>query len=177
MAPVVGHSVCRASTPISSTASPETIGATFVLETIPPSVNANWRAGRGRVYKSAAYSRWYEDARASLERQIAELGLEAPLPPYYEVDMAMPKLDNRRRDLDNCVKATFDVLSSHKGRGAGVIEDDHMVERFRVTWAAQPGVTIRVTAGLPRLPALKVLRALGVRAIEPWRAYNLRTRR
>ena len=103
---------------------------------LPPSVNALWRAGNGRVFSSKRYTAWRKAAGW-------ELALQRPkhVAGPVAITVAAGKPDRRKRDLDNIAgKAVLDLLVAHH-----VIADDSMVA-MSSSWDTNvtPG-TIRVT--------------------------------
>ncbi len=91
---------------------------------LPPSVNRLWRAGRGRVYRSARYEAWRDTAGW-------ELKLQRPgrITGPVTIVIAAGRPDRRRRDADNLPKALLDLLTLY-----GVIEDDSRVVRLTSGW-------------------------------------------
>lgn len=96
----------------------------------PPSVNAYWRTFRGRMLISAA-GREYRTA-------VAEQVVEQSVPKFGErkikVTIEAFRPDNRRRDLDNLLKAALDSMTS-----AGVFDDDSQIVDLRIYWAPAIG--------------------------------------
>jgi len=95
----------------------ETSSSAVVLRLDKPfSTNAMYRSfSRGRgvsTIKSAAYRAWHEHALALIATQ-----KWTPIDGAFGLQIKVPK-DNRK-DLDNCIKSTCDLL-----RDAGVIKDD-----------------------------------------------------
>jgi crossover junction endodeoxyribonuclease RusA len=61
-------------------------------------------------------------------------------PCLRRVEIAANQPDNRRRDLDNYLKAPLDALMS-----AGVYEDDSQIVDLRIYWTEEKGKTIKIT--------------------------------
>ena len=90
---------------------------------IPPSVNALWRFGGGKVYRSAEYVAWIEAAGWELKTQKP---INIPSPVAVRLKGGLPE---KPRDLDNVAKAALDLLQAH-----GVIENDVAVVDLRMRW-------------------------------------------
>jgi len=91
----------------------------------PPSVNTYWRAFRGRMIIS-------RNGRLYRERVAAELKLSDVVKPLMltcalKLTVAVYPPDNRRRDLDNVLKAILDALAY-----AGVYADDSQVQEIHI---------------------------------------------
>lgn len=72
---------------------------------LPPSVNQFWRTYRGRMLISEAGRKW---------KKQAELAALAHRPQKIDGDVAVSMVvyfENRRRDVDNVIKPTLDVLA------------------------------------------------------------------
>jgi crossover junction endodeoxyribonuclease RusA len=102
-------------------------GMTFTLP-YPPSVNTYWRMARGRMILSDKGRAYRLLAAASLAKQGIE---KAKCPVRVSFDVYVPDL--RRRDLDNVMKAMFDVLVQ-----CGLVGDDDWrhIPQFSVTYMA-----------------------------------------
>lgn len=100
----------------------------------PPSVNRYYRTFRGRMIISKE-GREYRKAVQTIEGEKFQ-GLVA-----VEIEAHRP--DNRRRDLDNTLKAALDALTH-----AGLWNDDAQIADLRIYWAERPGgfLTVRVRA-------------------------------
>ena len=89
----------------------------------PPSVNRYWRQYNGRMIISAAGREYKRAVAVAAFEQDAFLIRGA-----IAVQIAATAPDNRRRDLDNILKATLDAL------GGVCYEDDSQIENLAVFW-------------------------------------------
>lgn len=110
---------------------------TVVTLPAPPSANRLWRSTANRVYRAEGYVKWLADAGWTLRAQ---------RPPRISGDYAMRLLacpkDRRKRDLDNLLKATSDLLVS-----CGVVEEDSKCRVIEAAWVDEtecPKGSIRV---------------------------------
>jgi crossover junction endodeoxyribonuclease RusA len=95
----------------------------------PPSVNHYWRSiGRGRVIISEAGRRYREAVRQVVapQLQLADGGGMKKPPRLGVLLSAMPP-DDRRRDLDNMLKAPLDAM-----KHAGAYEDDSQIDLLTI---------------------------------------------
>ena len=115
------------------------------LAPFPPTVNTYWRhvmtngrrqtliSKKGREYRDAFKREWY------MARPKGWAVIRNPV----SVQVCLYPPDNRRRDLDNYLKAMFDGASK-----AGVWEDDSLVHHMTVYWGTpgdkQSGAMIRI---------------------------------
>ena len=101
----------------------------------PPSVNRYWRTFQGRMIISAE-GRSYRKAVA--DQVLIQRGAK-----HYagklRVQIEAFRPDNRRRDLDNLLKAVLDGCTH-----AGVWEDDSNIVDLRIYWANTIGGMIKV---------------------------------
>jgi crossover junction endodeoxyribonuclease RusA len=101
----------------------------------PPSVNRYWRTFRGRMIISAE-GRAYRKAVA--DQVLIQKGAK-----HYEKKLRVVieawRPDNRRRDLDNLLKAVLDSLTH-----AGVWEDDALIVDLRIYWANEIGGMVKI---------------------------------
>lgn len=100
----------------------------------PPSINRLWRGSGKRVYRSAEYTNWLEQAQ-----WIVAAGRHKPIVGNYEIYVLLRAPDRRRRDLDNfAFKAVSDLLVK-----TGLVQDDSHAKLIASTWVEEgPGVTI-----------------------------------
>lgn len=101
----------------------------------PPSVNKYWRTFQGRMIISAE-GRFYRKAVA--DQVLIQRGAK-----HYagklRVNIEAFRPDNRRRDLDNLLKAVLDGCTH-----AGVWEDDSNIVDLRIYWADTVGGMLKV---------------------------------
>ena len=101
----------------------------------PPSVNKYWRTFQGRMIISAE-GRSYRKAVA--DQVLIQRGAK-----HYagklRVEIEAFRPDNRRRDLDNLLKAVLDGCTH-----AGVWEDDSNIVDLRIYWADTVGGMLKV---------------------------------
>lgn len=89
----------------------------------PPSVNHYWRNVRGRVLISSEGRRYRETVTGLLHKH-----REGPLfKERLSVSIVANQPDNRRRDLDNVLKALLDSIGH-----AGVYKDDSQIDRLSI---------------------------------------------
>jgi len=103
---------------------------------LAPSANAIWRQGKGgRVYKSTKYKEWLEEAGWMVRQQTKE-----SVTADYILQVTATRPDKRRRDLDNLLKATNDLLVK-----MNVIEDDNFCRAIVAEWAdAGPPMVVKI---------------------------------
>ena len=96
----------------------------------PPSVNTYWRMFQNRMLISKA-GREYRTA-------VAEQVVEQSVPKFgdrrIKVSIEAFRPDNRRRDLDNLLKAALDSMTS-----ACVFDDDCQIVDLRIYWSPDIG--------------------------------------
>ena len=101
----------------------------------PPSVNRYWRTFQGRMIISAE-GRSYRKAVA--DQVFIQRGAK-----HYEGKLKVVieawRPDNRKRDLDNLLKAVLDSLTH-----AGVWADDGLIIDLRIYWAEDIGGMLKV---------------------------------
>lgn len=101
----------------------------------PPSANRLWRKSRHGMYRDKKYQQWLEDAAKAArdQRPGAVFG-------RYKLSIQAVRPDRRKRDLDNLLKATSDLLVS-----VGVIEDDSDCDMIVARWVTTgDGILVRV---------------------------------
>jgi len=96
----------------------------------PPSVNTYWRMVKGRILISAT-GRTY---RMAVAEQVVEQSMPTFQKRKIKVTIEAFRPDNRRRDLDNLLKAALDSMAS-----AGVFDDDSQIVDLRIFWAPDVG--------------------------------------
>lgn len=101
----------------------------------PPTVNTYWRKWNNRMVIS-------EKGRA-YRKAVAELmmlhGMQKHSKKLLQIEIRAYRPDNRKRDLDNLLKATLDSLAN-----AGVYEDDSQIVDLRVYWSYEMGGMLKV---------------------------------
>jgi crossover junction endodeoxyribonuclease RusA len=101
----------------------------------PPSTNRYWRTFQGRMIISAE-GRSYRKAVA--DQVLIQRGAK-----HYagkmKVEIEAWRPDNRRRDLDNLLKAALDACTH-----AGVWEDDSNIVDLHIYWAEHIGGMLKV---------------------------------
>jgi Holliday junction resolvase RusA-like endonuclease len=101
----------------------------------PPSANQLWTRTKRGMRRTDKYEAWLWEAAAKARTQKPE-AVEGP----YKLTIQVVRPDLRKRDLDNLIKATNDLLVS-----VGVIEDDHYCEVLTARWVTTgEGMTVRV---------------------------------
>ena len=101
----------------------------------PPSVNTYWRNFQGRMLIS---KKGREYRKAVADQVLIQKGAK-----HYQGKVKMTieawRPDERRRDLDNLLKAPLDALTH-----AGVYMDDHLIVDLRIYWAEDKGGKLKV---------------------------------
>lgn len=94
----------------------------------PPSVNHYWRSYRGMVVISEAGRKY----RAAVAEQVfLQLRGKSTI-GKLKVTIEAWRPDNRRRDLDNLLKAVLDSMGH-----AGLYIDDSLIVDLRIYWAPE----------------------------------------
>lgn len=101
----------------------------------PPTVNTYWRkwnnrmviSQKGREYREAVAEQIILQKKVCHYKKSLRVVIEAYRP------------DNRRRDLDNLLKATLDALTH-----SAVYEDDSQIVDLRIYWATTIGGMLKV---------------------------------
>lgn len=103
----------------------------------PPSANRLWRRSGKTIHKSAQYVAWLWDAGALAKTQKPKAVAGA-----YKLTIQARRPDKRRRDLDNLIKPTNDLLAQ-----IGVVSNDCHCEMISVRWVTDgKPFTVRVEA-------------------------------
>lgn len=120
-------------------------GAFDVIEIslpFPPSTNSLWRRSGQRIHKSSRYTEWLRTAGfAALAQKPG--AISGP----YRLSVFAVRPDKRRRDIDNLLKATGDLLVS-----IGVIADDCLCQKVSAEWVdaalvdSGEGVVVQIEA-------------------------------
>lgn len=87
----------------------------------PPSTNALWRTGHGRMYRSARYVEWSQRAENAVSATFGGNPISGPV----SVEIRLYGPSRRSYDIDNRGKAVLDLMQH-----AGVIENDDQVEHL-----------------------------------------------
>ncbi len=96
----------------------------------PVSINAVWRSGKGRVFKSKRYRSWIKEAWGLwlAQRSTSELKhIKGP----YTLKIILNAPDRRRRDIGNYEKGLSDFLQM-----ARIIENDNLCQKQDVVWGS-----------------------------------------
>lgn len=102
---------------------------------IAPSVNALWRIAGKRMIKSDRYKAWMTEC-GWLIRQKRVRAVPGPYRLYIEA-----KREGGRRDIDNIIKATSDLLVEMQ-----IVEDDSKCEEVNCKWVPSgPPMRVMVT--------------------------------
>mgnify|MGYP003650909037 CR=1 FL=1 len=101
----------------------------------PPSVNTYWRTFKGRMIISEK-GRQYRKAVA--DQVLVQHGAKH-FAGKLVVEIEAWRPDNRRRDLDNLLKAVLDGLTH-----AGVWDDDSNIVDLRIYWAEHIGGMLKI---------------------------------
>lgn len=96
-----------------------------------PSMNRIWRAGRGRVYRSAEYIAWLNEAQIQWLLQRPKL-MHRKITGEYKILIDFFPPDKRRRDMGNLEKVVSDFCQA-----AGIIEDDSLCRDIHLVWKEQ----------------------------------------
>lgn len=102
----------------------------------PPSVNTYWRMFKNRMIISEP-GRKYRVAVA--EQVLLQTKGKCRTDGPVKVTIEAWRPDNRRRDLDNLLKAVLDSLGH-----AGVYIDDSLIVDLRIYWAPEIGGMLKV---------------------------------
>lgn len=94
----------------------------------PPTVNTYWRFTRSGVLISASGRMFRANAIGAVIEQLKRMPKPMTGPVRITLELSPP--DNRRRDLDNYLKAIFDSLTH-----AGVWKDDSQIKKMNIEWA------------------------------------------
>jgi crossover junction endodeoxyribonuclease RusA len=92
----------------------------------PPSLNGIWRGGKGgRHYLSLKYRQWRDEAGLLAKSQAKGKRIAGP----YAIQIDVVRPDKRRRDLDNLIKVSLDLLAN-----IGVTDDDCECQYIEAKW-------------------------------------------
>lgn len=110
------------------------LGSLNLILPFPPSVNSYWRSpNSGPLAGSHLISAKGRSFRSAVIASVIEQLHQFPKPRADDVDIALVLYppDNRRRDLDNYLKALLDALTH-----AGIWGDDSQIKRLLVEWGS-----------------------------------------
>lgn len=96
----------------------------------PVSVNSIWRGGRKRVFKSAAYITWINEAHLAWLQQKPKLKTKK-IYGFYRLSVVVSPPDKRRRDLSNLIKVLEDFCQT-----VGIIEDDSLCRELHMVYSS-----------------------------------------
>jgi crossover junction endodeoxyribonuclease RusA len=101
----------------------------------PPSFNHYWRQAGSRIIISASGRKYRNDVWCLVK----SLNLTSKLQGKLSVDIFAYPPDERKRDVDNMLKAPLDALQK-----AGVYEDDNQIEKLLIERkrSSKPGLMI-----------------------------------
>jgi len=100
---------------------------------LPPSANRLWRHGRGRIYKSDAYSGWLTQCGWHIA-----IARPKKITGPYALTVRAARPNGRSPDLDHILKPIGDLLQRQ-----GVISNDNLCEEISAKWASE-GMTVRI---------------------------------
>jgi len=101
---------------------------------LAPSVNALWRISGKRMYRTKQYKDWLEEAGWMIKQQN-----RSTIDGEYALHIRALRT-NKRRDLDNILKATSDLLVELR-----VVEDDSQCVALAAEWAKTNNAPMTVT--------------------------------
>ena len=101
---------------------------------LAPSVNALWRISGKRLYRTKVYKDWLEEAGWMVRQQTRKT-----IDGEYAIHIRALR-SNKRRDLDNLLKATSDLLVELR-----IVEDDSQCVALAAEWANQSNAPMIVT--------------------------------
>jgi crossover junction endodeoxyribonuclease RusA len=91
---------------------------------LAPSANQLWQQGKGRTFKSQKYKDWLEECSWLIKQQTRDL-----ISGDYVIHILAKRPDRRKRDLDNLLKATSDLLVKCK-----IVPDDSLCRALAAEW-------------------------------------------
>lgn len=101
----------------------------------PPSVNTYWRNFNGRMLIS---KKGREYRKAVADEILIQKG-NKHLKGKIKMTIEAWRPDNRKRDLDNLLKAPLDALTH-----AGVYQDDQLIVDLRIFWAEDQAGKLKI---------------------------------
>jgi crossover junction endodeoxyribonuclease RusA len=92
---------------------------------LPPPLNAVYKTGQGRFYKSKKAKDWEQEAYFVIKSQTRRYkSLQELTSPLY---VGITLFLKRDRDIDSSMKLLFDLLED-----AGIIENDNLIEHLNI---------------------------------------------
>ena len=101
----------------------------------PPSVNTYWRMFKNRMIISEAGRKY----RVAVSEQVFLQTKGKFTSGKLKVTIEAWRPDNRRRDLDNLLKAVLDSMGH-----AGLYIDDSLIVDLRIYWAKEIGGMLKI---------------------------------
>jgi crossover junction endodeoxyribonuclease RusA len=101
----------------------------------PPSVNTYWRMFKNRMIISETGRRY----RVAVAEQVFLQTRGKSTVGKLKVTIEAWRPDNRRRDLDNLLKAVLDSMGH-----AGLYIDDSLIVDLRIYWASDIGGMLKI---------------------------------
>ena len=101
----------------------------------PPSINNYWRNWKGRTVLSVEGRKY----REAVIQQIWMQGFVKRMDCNLKVTIEAHRPDNRKRDLDNLLKAVLDALQH-----AEAFNDDSQIHDLRIYWAPEVGGMLKI---------------------------------
>jgi crossover junction endodeoxyribonuclease RusA len=90
---------------------------------LAPSANSLWVKGKNGMYKSKKYKEWLEEAGWMVKQQTKD-----SIEGQYVIHISALRVA-KRRDLDNILKATSDLLVNMR-----IVEDDSLCVALAAEW-------------------------------------------
>jgi Holliday junction resolvase RusA-like endonuclease len=97
---------------------------------LPPTVNGIYRYGKGRLYKAEGYKQWQTDAGWAIKEQRHR---QMPVNGHFTSHIILSQERRGVSDIDNRLKALFDLLETHD-----LIKNDRLQDKLTVEWGEAP---------------------------------------
>jgi crossover junction endodeoxyribonuclease RusA len=101
---------------------------------LAPSANSLWVKGKKGLYKSKKYKDWLEEAGWMVKQQTRD-----SIEGQYVIHISALRVA-KRRDLDNIIKATSDLMVV-----MGIVEDDSLCMALAAEWTTMINAPMVVT--------------------------------